>query len=43
MSTHWKDIEVYFQTDPTLLNNSTGDVLYRPEDVQTSSLGLTAL
>ena len=43
MSTHWKDLEVYFQTDPTLLKNSTGDVLYRPKDVQTSSLGLTAL
>ena len=43
MSTNWKDLEVYFQTDPTPLQNSTGDVLYRPEDVQTSSLGLTAL
>ena len=39
----WKDIEVYIQMDPTPLQNSTGDVLYRPEDVQTSSLGLTAL
>ena len=43
MSTHWKDLEVYFQTDPTPLQNSTGGVLYRPEDVQTSSLELTAL
>ena len=42
-SIHWKDLEVYFQMDPTPLQNSTGDVLYRPEDVQTSSLGLTAL
>jgi len=43
MIIHWKDLEVYFQMDPTPLPNSTGDVLYRPEDVQTSSLGLTAL
>ena len=43
MSTHWKDLEVYFQMDPTPLQNSTGDVLYRPEDIQTSSLRLTAL
>ena len=39
----WKDIEVYIQMDPTPLQNSTGDVLYRPEDVQTFSLGLTTL
>ena len=43
MSTHWKDLEVYFQMDPSPLQNSTRDVLNGPEDVQTSSLGLTAL
>ena len=43
MSTYLKDLEVYIQMDPTPLQNSTGDILYRLEDVQTSSLGLTAL
>ena len=43
MSTHWKDLEVHFQMDPTPLQNSTKDVLYRPEDIQTFSLGLTVL
>ena len=43
ISTHWKGLEVYFQMDLTRLQNSTRGVLNRPEDIQTSSLGLTAL